>query len=69
MSDKPECQYEARLPELKPCPFCGGVAKLYETSDDRYPFQARCDDGDCYGWHDSYAYTTEEAARNWNKRA
>lgn len=50
--------------ELKPCPFCGGKAKIIQSSR-RTLFFTACEDCDA----DSDYYDTEEkAAEAWNRR-
>lgn len=56
--------------ELKPCPFCGGEARLtYSTDNHKNPY-VTCDTDNCparnpYQWH----YRTEdEAISAWNHR-
>lgn len=55
---------------IKPCPFCGGEARLtYSTDNHRQPY-VTCDTPKCpgcntYAWH----YRTEaEAIEAWNRR-
>lgn len=63
--------------DLKPCPFCGGEAKM--QSDIRYPrpecepktaFEVVCQNWDCIiGFVDERYYLSEkEAAGAWNRR-
>jgi hypothetical protein len=63
---------------LKPCPFCGGEAKM--QSDIRYPrpnctmtraFEVVCQNHDCIiGFVDERYYTSKKkAAEAWNRRA
>lgn len=50
--------------ELKPCPFCGGVAHLIRNWDS--PFIAiKCEDCDC---KTSLCYNDKNAIRIWNNR-
>lgn len=58
------------IEELKPCPFCGGEARLtYSTDNHKNPY-VTCDTDNCparnpYQWH----YRTEdEAISAWNHR-
>ena len=65
--------------ELKPCPFCGGEAYIFETPTYHtrsHPYSIRCnlcdlffgwdaDRGKCGGLYE----TREEAAAAWNRRA
>lgn len=55
--------------ELKPCPFCGGKAKMvvytnYNDDNDYVVNCTRCD-ATVPIWHE----TPEEAAQCWNRRA
>lgn len=62
---------------LKPCPFCGGEAKM--KTDIRYPrpkceaktaFEVVCQNSDCIiGYVDErYYLSSEEATAKWNRR-
>lgn len=51
--------------ELKPCPFCGGEARIVQASG-RMLFCVVCDDCDASGGH---YFTEEDAATAWNDRA
>ena len=59
------------MSDLKPCPFCGGEARLtYSTDNHRKPYVTcdtpRCPGCNTYQWH----YNTEsEAIEAWNHRA
>jgi Lar family restriction alleviation protein len=66
--------------ELKPCPFCGGEAKLIIStstkwfSDDEKTiyFKVRCnsEDASCIGTSvNHWEYTKERAVESWNRRA
>ena len=66
-----------KTPDLKPCPFCGGEAKLKQ--DIRYPrpackpkeaFEVVCQNWDCIiGFVDEhYKLTAKEAVEAWNRR-
>ncbi len=55
-------------PILKSCPFCGGIAKLYDNQEHPYIYRVAC--ADCktaYGCSFSYSekYT---AIKLWNQR-
>lgn len=50
--------------DLKPCPFCGGPARLYEGLYHR----ACCLDNNCAGSMTQAFDTKEEALAAWNKR-
>ena len=61
---------------LKPCPFCGGEAKMHHwrcsyDKRDIYPFQVMCKEcGTRFGrfkW-DQISFTEKDAADAWNKR-
>lgn len=65
------------IPELKPCPFCGGDAKL--KTDTRYPrpaceprkaFEIVCQNPECIiGFVDEkYFLTEKQAIEAWNRR-
>ena len=47
--------------ELKPCPFCGGEAKLHKKGN---KFYVECD-GDCWTQTSKYSYQ-EDAIKAWN---
>lgn len=49
--------------ELKPCPFCGGEAALFEQNCDR-PWHVLCYCGGRVGWFE----TKQEAIEAWNRR-
>lgn len=56
------------ISELKPCPFCGGKAKIGEVIPDW--FKAHCADDNCIGCNTGKMYlTAQEAAESWNRRA
>ena len=63
--------------KLKPCPFCGGEARLQK--DIRYPRPKRepkeawevvCDNWDCPIYHADtrYSLSEKEAIKKWNRR-
>lgn len=56
------------MPELKPCPFCGGEAEIMEYSD---RFQCGCKDEGCIAWVEEMpVYLTRSGAiKDWNTRA
>lgn len=60
------------MSELKPCPFCGGEAKLVHSEpgrEDRIWCIVRCKDWNCTGHHLNVWYATDEdAADRWNTR-
>ena len=55
----------SNLEALRPCPFCGGKAKVYSIS--RHTWRATCNALDCchlmHDWE-----TPEEAIAGWNRR-
>lgn len=60
--------------ELKPCPFCGGEAKLRQYREkfllDNKPrdcYMVLCKEKDC-GCGTSYEKTSEKAIAAWNRR-
>ena len=56
------------LGNIKPCPFCGGKAKIIEI--DVESFDVKCEDVNCYleGGADWTFDTRQEAIDKWNKR-
>lgn len=62
------------MPELKPCPFCGGNAKMFSAKANaagtRFVYWVECNGSmcKCSPKTENY-YTKEEAAEAWNKRA
>lgn len=69
---------EGRNPLLKPCPFCGDTASLWETNDNHHYWWASCDGAiktdrtkSCYGCIYPYKAcykTKEQAIEAWNRR-
>lgn len=52
--------------KLKPCPFCGEKPKLYDVPENGYQIAlCECSCGSAFAG----GKTTEEAAKNWNRRA
>lgn len=52
--------------KLKPCPFCGEKPKLYDVPEHGYQIAlCECSCGSAFAG----GKTTEEAAKNWNRRA
>lgn len=51
--------------KLKPCPFCGGNAELWDTEDVQYPYQIVC--MSCFCGTDEKTYK-ESAIEAWNRR-
>jgi Lar family restriction alleviation protein len=55
--------------ELKPCPFCGGKASIFEVLGQRRPaYYAVCNDEEC-GAEVCGQLVREDAAKLWNRRA
>lgn len=54
--------------ELKPCPFCGGEAAIYEPITTRFWF-VRCSNGDTCSTCGPDRGTRSEAIEAWNTRA
>lgn len=57
------------MPDLKPCPFCGGTAVMqtFTTSLEKVPrFRVRC--SSCWCMTDWDDWTVESAAEKWNQR-
>ena len=50
--------------ELKPCPFCGGEAKMIKIGGATYFIQCN----ECHSTSGAFS-TSEEAVEAWNKRA
>lgn len=61
---------QMRTINLKPCPFCGGRAKMKEiTSSYGTFYYVRCDNSDCWMYVTTCNRDTpEEAAARWNTR-
>jgi len=54
--------------ELLPCPFCGQPGTYVHEENSLYPWQARCNNKDCYGCHDDYEQSKHAAKDKWNTR-
>lgn len=52
--------------KLKPCPFCGGKAKIFPTPDD-FGYGVECEN-DCIFFFGQFD-TRERAIEAWNRRA
>ena len=55
-------------PELKPCPFCGGGARIYQDPSHSTAWFCGCEDWDCFGnmmWDETKTGATDK----WNRRA
>ena len=60
------------MAELKPCPFCGGKAKLRETTygDNIDAYVVYCTNRECEVWPSTrYRRFRSEAIEAWNRRA
>lgn len=67
--------------ELKPCPFCGGKARIFytmdigvPTGDNGYKVSVKCDNLLCCGakiekWAAKKEWAKESAINAWNERA
>lgn len=55
-----------QLTNLKPCPFCGGEAKLEHYENDGY--LPMCSVDGCFGMIEIWFETPEEAIEAWNRR-
>ena len=55
------------MEELKPCPFCGGEAKVFGNYDDS-EYHANCTNNECGCCWVNYYETKEEAIEAWNRR-
>ncbi len=62
-SDEKRHKAESK-PKLKPCPFCGGEAKIFRVGRHSL-FCAYCVDCDTSGGH---YFTEEDAIAAWNQR-
>ena len=57
------------MTKLKPCPFCGGEAKIIQGSL-YYGYRVGCENRWCLMHPITFSYQTkEEAIKAWNKRA
>lgn len=62
------------MEQLKPCPFCGGKARIRKTKGTRYfvgcsECGARSIDFDELPWHDTPFIAQGHAIEAWNRRA
>ena len=57
------------MPELKPCPFCGGYVHLDEAYSCFRDFVLYCEGCDMVFTLDSFCATKEELIEAWNQRA
>jgi len=56
------------MPELLPCPFCGGEAHIWEDPSHSKAWFIGCDDDDCLGTI-NWAESKEVIIAAWNRRA
>lgn len=56
------------MERLKPCPFCGAVAKITRIRGSERPYVAVCQKEECQASVGVYSYTRAEAAKVWNRR-
>ena len=55
-------------PDLKPCPFCGGIAYLRDDVSHSTAYFIGCATEDCFGeFH--WGQTADETVKAWNTRA
>ena len=71
------------MENLKPCPFCGGKAKVKAAKKDYVGFMIWCECGKCYAQSGEYcpdlksedlaieniSNSTDKAIKAWNRRA
>lgn len=56
--------------ELKPCPFCGGEAKMHKLREFASLYTVNCTSHWCYATYGGYEHVTAiDAAKKWNTRA
>ncbi len=51
--------------KIKPCPFCGSKAEVYESDRGSW---VECSNGDCNIGHKSENWLTGYAIKSWNTR-
>lgn len=59
------------MEELKPCPFCGGKAKIHRSTDELHPnrWYPGCADRHCLGRNKGKYFPNElQAIKAWNTR-
>lgn len=54
--------------ELKPCPFCGGEAKVIKIPRGDRKYVAICENDLCMASVGNFSCTREDAVRKWNRR-
>lgn len=52
---------------LKPCPFCGSDAVVFEREDDEFPYRVQCINDDCSCRTDDFV-VYKSAINTWNRR-
>lgn len=62
------------MPELKPCPFCGGKAKIHKSAKSTVKgglwYFVNCQGHKCKVYPQTYTYSKKSYAINaWNRRA
>ena len=55
-------------PELRPCPFCGGPARLYYQLDDLSDWVVACNGCGARSCPDGIRYDRDLAIADWNTR-
>ena len=55
--------------ELKPCPFCGGVAEVWQIDERSTGHEVACADIRCNVKSVAWGMTRAEAIAAWNRRA
>ncbi len=62
-------EMKAKVPDLKPCPFCGGEEfVMVDTVKGLYGFNVRCEASQCHA-NGPEGHTPEMACELWNKQA
>ena len=56
------------MTKLKPCPFCGGEAKVSYFSVNA-GYMANCNNADCFVYPSVWGVSAEQATERWNTRA
>jgi hypothetical protein len=58
-----------KMPELKPCPFCGGAVSLFASSDHSTAWEGGCGNGACKVQPQVWELDEEQAIAAWNRRS
>jgi hypothetical protein len=58
-----------KMPELKPCPFCGGAVSLFASSDHSTAWEGGCGNEACKVQPQVWELTKEQAIAAWNRRS